>query len=280
MRSPSCLSSDLLPHYQLHDDRRPATDTPGNHGQAKQQCLLLDLPAEIRNNIYAHIVGKFEEKITNGSGKERQAATVKGIFAQLPQSIRGLLRTCKTIYLELLSLLFGSYTWTADLLLRHSPPGKIGIRSKGSWLLAPSTVLYPTSNNIRRVNFRIKETISPSVKKCCIQFTIEIRLGDRTGTDAYTIHVSGITIKGNYHESLLGRTLSMKQTLERSIETALEEVVKAKRKSRKSVTSFTVEEWQGLALQLKSAYMTWFAEANMAEEGLPAQGSLDGDAIT
>ena len=262
--------SDSLFNSQPDDHQVSTISTPSRHDENLERCTFLDLPAEIRNHIYGYIVGKFERRIIEHCGKERCVTTVKGVFAQLPKTIRGLLNTCKTIWLELLSLLFGSYTWTADLLLRTSPPGKILTRSNGSWLREPSTLFHPTSNKIRRVNFRIKDTVPHpgSSPKLLLQYTVEIRLSERTSADAFTARVSGLVtgVGGeNRYNFKADKSKALEQVLEQSINRALQDVVKTKLASRQSSSCFTVEEWQGLVLRLKDAYMAWIAEEQASE---------------
>ena len=260
--------SDLLSNSQRGDHQVLTISTLSRHDENLEQCTFLDLPAEIRNHIYGYIVGKFERRIIDHSGKERCVTTVKGVFAQLPKTILGLLNTCKTVWLELLSLLFRSYTWTADLLLRTSPPGKILTRSNGSWLREPSTLFHPTSNNIRRVNFRIKDTVrNPgSPPKLFLHYTIEIRLNDHTSADSFTARVSGSVVDGeNRYNSKADKCKALEQVLEHSITSALQGVAKTKLVSRQSSSCFTVEEWQGLVLKLKEAYMAWIAEEQASE---------------
>ena len=264
----SALASDSRSSSQPDNHQLSTISTPSGHDANIERCTFLDLPAEIRNHIYGYIVGKFERRIIDHCGKERCVTTVKGVFAQLPKSIRGLLNTCKTIWLELLSLLFRSYTWTADLLLRTSPPGKILTRSNGSWLREPSTLFHPTSNNIRRVNFRIKDTVrNPgSPPKLFLHYTIEIRLNDHTSADSFTARVSGSVVDGeNRYNSKADKCKALERVLEHSITSALQGVAKTKLVSRQSSSCFTVEEWQGLVLKLKEAYMAWIAEEQASE---------------
>ncbi|KAH6870403.1 hypothetical protein BKA58DRAFT_385023 [Alternaria rosae] len=268
--TPGSLVADSLSNSRSDDYQISIISTLSRRDENPARCTFLDLPAEIRNHIYGYIVGKFERKITDHCGKERCVTTVKGVFSQLPRSIRGLLNTCKTIWLELLSLLFGSYTWTADLLLRTSPPGKILTRSHKSWLREPSTLFHPTSNNIRRVNFRIRDTVPRpgSSPKLLLIYTIKIRLDDRTNAGAFTARASGIAtgiLGESRYDFQLDKSKALEQVLEQGINSALQEVVKAKLESRQSCSCFTVEEWQGLVLKLKEAYMAWIVDEQAPE---------------
>jgi hypothetical protein len=245
-----------------YDSQLSATDTPSGHNHVPKHFRLFDLPAEIRNNIYGSIIDNFERKAHKKADQELRATTIKGVLAQLPQSVRNFLRTCKTIWHELLSLLFRSYTWTADLLLRSSPPGQIRTLQKGSWLVKASTISHPTSNNIRHVILRMKDSFLIATTKISVQFAVEVHFINRHYTVAVTNTVRAFIQNERCYP---GESATLKSALEDSFEPTLEEVVKAKSKSGEGVTNFTAEGWQGLVIHLKSAYTAWMARTQIPE---------------
>ncbi|KAH7346082.1 hypothetical protein BKA66DRAFT_322925 [Pyrenochaeta sp. MPI-SDFR-AT-0127] len=219
---------------------------------------LLDLPPELRNEIYARIVYKFERK----SRRERHAKHVRGIFAQLPLSIRNFLLTCKTIWGELLSILFGSYVWVADLRFRNIYPGLMDIISKESWLVNPSTFTRPTSGSIRSARFNLEQRHikeATSDRDRYISFFVEICL-TRTPPNYRVVVWVFVRAAGLARVILGDESMGLRTRLEGGIGERLEQLVASKKLASQCVTNLTIEEWDEIVMTLKSVYLAWVRE--------------------
>lgn len=220
---------------------------------AKPAFRLLDLPPELRNNVYQYVIEKFERK----SKQERRCRHVRGAFAQIPRQIISFLLSCKTIWRELLSLLFGSYIWTADLRIQNLELGTMSIVPTESWLLSPSTWRKPTSGNIRHVQLKIdRKGVSSAHSNVCPgwYFTLNVDLMKSAPYFASTVQAH---INGSEYMNGGGRRIDLRDDLEKTIKESLTQLESAKLRSCERLTSITVEEWQEIAMSLKATYLRW-----------------------
>lgn len=229
---------------------------------------LLDLPPELRNKIYACIIYKFERK----SKQIRATKHIAGVFAQLPRLIVSFLLTCKTIWRELLSLLFGSYIWSADLRLQNIDPGFMTIYPADSWLLKPSTLARPTSENIRHVRFRMEHKIPQSYSRLSrghtrhVHFIITISL-KRTIPNYEMTVLSSVLSAMPLRDILVQKSNSLKRHLELEVESLLQKLIVGKKESNERVTNVTLEEWREMVSGLKLAYLAWVRSQNWSSKG-------------
>lgn len=229
---------------------------------AQRKGGLLDLPPELRNHIYDHIVNDFERK----SIELRVTKHVRGVIAQLPRVIVSLLLTCKTIWLELLSLLFGSYVWSTDLRVPKNDPGRILILPGGGWLNRPSTLAAPTSGNIRHVRLKLDHTRPRSqtnkangeMRRATFEIGIEIlKQSPHFLSTVKTATYSSMNPSAPWWMLVTERSRALQQELEQGLEHLMQTLATAKAERRESITNLTIEEWREIVLGLNTVYLTW-----------------------
>ena len=104
----------------------------------------------------------------------------------------------------------------------------------------------------------MKDTFSRSITNQCAQITIDIQLVKCHYTVAVTTGVWASSSNDRFHSRSKSDTLE--QALEEGIDIGLQVLIKAESESEESVTSFAVEEWQGLITHLQPTYIAWIAE--------------------
>ncbi|OAL45680.1 hypothetical protein IQ07DRAFT_215311 [Pyrenochaeta sp. DS3sAY3a] len=229
---------------------------------AQRRVQLLDLPPELRNHIYDYIVDGFERK----SIELRVTKHVRGVIAQLPRAIISLLLTCKTIWLELLSLLFGSYVWSTDLRVPKNDPDRILILPGSGWLNKPSTLAAPTSGNIRHVRLKLDHirphlranTATGETRRAIFEVTIEIlKQSPYFVSTVKFASYSSMTPSMPWWHLIEGQSRALQQELEQGVERLMQNLATAKAERRESITNLTVEEWREIVLGLNTVYLSW-----------------------
>ena len=229
---------------------------------------LLDLPPELRNNIYQRIVYRFKSK----SQQERRTRHIRGVFKQLPRQIILFLLTCKTVWRELLTLLFGSYLWVADLRFQNLNTSTICILPKESWLLQPSTWNKPTSGNIRHVAFRFEHRTSSqrigsrdtwtdlqriARRDRHIFFTVDLQL-TKTAPYFKSVVKANVDKTGDIRETLDEAAELLEVSLYESVSRTFERLKQAKEGARDRSMNFSIEEWNEVVEGLKTEFLEWF----------------------
>lgn len=216
---------------------------------------LLDLPPELRNIIYECIANKFERK----SQHERHTKHVRGVFAQLPRLIRNFLLTCKTVWRELLSIIFGSYVWVADLRFHSIDPGIMAILPKESWLVNPSTCTRPTSGTIRHARFRMDHKVlikSAAIGEIHVSFAVDICLMMMAPHFMVTVQAR-VRTAGWARDPLGDEARALKAELENKVKQKIVDLESSKASSSQRVTNVTIEEWHDFVMTLKAVHLTW-----------------------
>jgi hypothetical protein len=221
----------------------------------------LDLPPELRNLIYAHVVNN-----SKGKGNlERYNPGANSLFRYLPPTTRNLLLTCKTVWFELLPALFASHIWVAGL--RPQDYGYIDILPHGNWLLTPHTFPQRTSTIKHHVEFRLEHIFQNFKPKQDAEFTIDIEV--LKAVPYFSVEFADtVWVMRNYHRhrrsyrlDRIGiRSIFPDYTMGRAIEGAHVQINGTKAVAGEKVTNATVGKWYALPKCLDLAYELWVRE--------------------
>ncbi|KAF2622061.1 hypothetical protein BU25DRAFT_426018 [Macroventuria anomochaeta] len=134
--------------YECHTgmlDPRPRDDrASAMFGRNATMSPLLCLPAELRNRVFAYILGGYEFKLQGGWNGRCQARHILSDVGG--HGILGLLRTCRQIYAETRMLPFALNTFSCDdyptveRWVRRIPVQMRTVRFlKVSWIISPTS---------------------------------------------------------------------------------------------------------------------------------------------
>ena len=214
------------------------------HDPHTRSFRLLDLPPEIRNKIYIHFIRT--SKIMKKGW--HYARTADEALNHQPPLVRSLLLTCKTIWYELVPLLFGSTVWVAGSRM-HGIGRQQEVCPEQNWVSTPSTMSHPTSGNIRHVFFNMRYLIAGYLTAEQARFSVEIWVL------SHRFKVIAVVRMRPRRGGFKKYNQSLKKVLELRAGEKLRKLAAVKMSMNESTTNFMVEDWQKVAQQIKDVYM-------------------------